>query len=50
MIKELKQILSENNISHTNKFELLVYDPPINPLIEEMKFLLELNKNLFRAN
>ena len=31
MIKELKQILSENNISHNNKFELLVYDPPYKP-------------------
>ncbi|MBH76518.1 MAG: hypothetical protein CMP68_05220 [Flavobacteriales bacterium] len=28
MIKELKNILLENNISHDNKFELLVYDPP----------------------
>lgn len=28
MINQLKNILSENNIKHNGKFELLVYDPP----------------------
>ena len=28
MIDQLKNILSENNIKHNGKFELLVYDPP----------------------
>ena len=28
MISQLKNILSENNIKHNGKFELLVYDPP----------------------
>ena len=31
MIKELKKILSENNIKHTGQFELFVYDPPYKP-------------------
>lgn len=31
MIKELKKVLSENNIKHTNQFELFVYDPPYKP-------------------
>tara|TARA_B100000945_G_scaffold308373_1_gene298025 strand:- start:179 stop:754 length:576 start_codon:yes stop_codon:yes gene_type:complete len=31
MIKELKKILSENNIKHIGQFELFVYDPPYKP-------------------
>lgn len=31
MIEQLKKTLLENDITHTNKFELFVYDPPYKP-------------------
>ena len=41
-ITELKSILDKNNIQHTNKFELFVYDPPYRLLNRRNEIVVKL--------